>query len=163
MARSSNDTMSHEGDSLDPDTAAALVAAQRATPATGDDAAVERVRSKLMQRIAADSLAHHTFVPAGEGRWHSFGAGIQRKVLQESDGVMSYLLKFAPGAVLPAHRHPMDEECVVLEGTLRVGDRLLPPGSFHAVRKEVLDCDSTSDEGCVIYLRGASPKAEHLV
>lgn len=89
--------------------------------------------------------------------------GIERKVLHESGGVMSYLLKFAPGAVLPAHRHPVDEECVVIEGTLRIGDRLLPAGSFHMVRADVLDADSSSDEGALIYLRGASPRAEQLV
>ncbi|WP_228488304.1 cupin domain-containing protein [Caenimonas koreensis] len=155
--------MSQKGDSLDPDIAQALNAAQRATSSAGDDAAVERVRSRLMQNIAADSASHHTFVPAGQGPWRNFLPGIQRKVLQEQAGVMSYLLKFAPGAVLPAHRHPVDEECVVLEGTLRIGDHLLPPGSFHAVRKDVLDCDSSSDEGCVIYLRGASPRSEQLV
>ena len=149
-------------DSLDPGIADALNAAQR--PADGSDAAaVSRVRSRLMQRIAADSVPFHTTVPADAGTWHSFLPGIQRKVLHESDGVMSYLLKFAPGAVLPAHRHPVDEECVVLEGKLRIGDMVLPPGSFHRVARDVLDADSTSDEGAVIYLRGASPRAEHLV
>ena len=88
---------------------------------------------------------------------------IDRKVLHEQDGVMSYLLRFAPGAVLPAHRHPVDEECVVLEGTIRIGALKLGPGGYHHVPKDVLDADSTSDEGCVIYLRGASPRPEHLV
>jgi hypothetical protein len=70
---------------------------------------------------------------------------------------------FAPGAVLPAHRDAIDEECVVLEGRLRIGALELGPGGFHMVHKDVLDADSISDEGAIVYLRGASPKAEHLV
>ena len=33
----------------------------------------------------------------------------------------------------------------------------------HRVRKHVPDADSTTDEGTVIFLRGATPKAEHRV
>ncbi|MDB5870900.1 MAG: anti-sigma factor [Ramlibacter sp.] len=147
---------------LDPDIVEALAAAQ-APEDTGDAAALQRVRSRVMQRIAADSAPHHLTIPADAGNWHGFLPGIQRKVLHEQGGVMSYLLKFASGAVLPAHRHPHDEECVVLEGRLRVGELTLGPGSFHMVRQDVLHADIASDDGCVIYLRGASPKAEHLV
>src|SRR5207248_3144650 len=110
-----------------------------------------------------DSVRHHTALHADAGQWHPLLPGIQRKVLHEQDGVMSYLLKFAPGAVLPAHRHPVDEECVVVEGILKIGELVLPPGSYHRVRRDVLDADSTSDEGAIVFLRGATPKAEQLV
>ena len=146
---------------LDPDIAQAITAAQRAGEA--DQAAIGRVRAKLMKRIAQDSVGHHTAVHADDGRWHALLPGIERKVLHEEDGVMSYLLKFAPGAVLPAHRHPVDEECVVISGVLRIGPLVLPAGSYHRVRNGVLDADSTSDEGAIIFLRGATPKAEQLV
>jgi anti-sigma factor ChrR (cupin superfamily) len=147
---------------LDPDIVAALIAAQRPDN-DADAAALQRVRARLMRQVAADSTSHHVAIAAEAGSWHRFLPGIERKVLQEREGVMSYLLKFAPGAVLPAHRHPHDEECVVLEGTLRIGDLVLGAGGFHSVRRDVLDADSTTEEGCLIYLRGASPKAEHLV
>jgi anti-sigma factor ChrR (cupin superfamily) len=147
---------------LDADIVDALIAAQRPDDAA-DAAALQRVRSRLMKLVAADSTSHHVAIAAQAGSWHRFLPGIERKVLQEREGVMSYLLKFAPGAVLPAHRHPHDEECVVLEGTLRIGDLVLGPGGFHSVRRDVLDADSTTEEGCLIYLRGASPRAEHLV
>ncbi|NPC56890.1 cupin domain-containing protein [Caenimonas soli] len=154
--------MSDRNPLLDPDIVDALSTAQRPDDAT-DAAAVQRVRARLMQRIAQDSVSHHIAIPADAGSWRAFLPGIERKVLHEREGVMSYLLKFAPGAVLPAHRHPIDEECVVLEGRLRIGTLELGPGGFHMVRKDVLDADTISDEGAIIYLRGASPKAEHLI
>ena len=147
--------------SIDPKLANAITAAQTAD--AEDAAAIARVRSRVMQQIAQDSVRHHVTLPAHEGAWHRLLPGIERKVLHEQDGVMSYLLRFAPGAVLPAHRHPIDEECVVLEGTLRIGSLVLGPGGYHRVPHDVLDADSTSDDGCVIFLRGATPKAEHLV
>ena len=147
---------------LDLDIARALTAAHG--PADRADAqTVQRVRSRLLQSIAAESTPQHVAIAADAGRWQALLPGIQRKVLHEEAGVMSYLLKFAPGAVLPAHRHPIDEECVVLEGTLSVGPLVLGPGGFHRVRAGVLDADSTTGEGCVIYLRGATPKAEQIV
>ena len=146
---------------LDADILSAL--AEGVAPADDDGGAIDRVRARLMKRIARDSVQHHLTIPADEGRWHTLLPGIRRKVLHESGGVMSYLLRFEPGAVLPAHRHPVDEECIVLEGTLCIGDMRLPAGSFHMVRANVLDADSTTDEGTLIYLRGASPREEQLV
>lgn len=149
------------GGALDEDILQALGADQAPDPDSAG--AVDRVRVKLMQRIAADSTRHHVFIAPDQGRWHRLLPGIERKVLQESGGVMSYLLRFAPGAVLPAHRHPVDEECIVIEGTLRIGERLLPAGSFHMVRAHVLDADSSSDAGALIYLRGATPQPEQIL
>jgi quercetin dioxygenase-like cupin family protein len=153
--------MSGRNDALDPAVVDAITAAQR--PEAEDAAAIARVRSRVMQAIAQDSVRHHTALDAAQGAWHRFLPGIDRKVLHEQAGIMSYLLRFAPGAVLPAHRHPVDEECVVLEGTIRIGSLQLGPGAFHHVPADVLDADSVSDEGCVIYLRGATPKAEHVL
>jgi hypothetical protein len=98
--------MSDSQPALDPDIVDALALAQRADD-SADAAALARVRSKLMKRIAADAAGEHLTVAADGGRWHPFLPGIERKVLHERDGLMSYLLKFAPGAVLPAHRHPV--------------------------------------------------------
>jgi hypothetical protein len=146
---------------LDPGLIGALGRAQQPHDAPGGT--LERVRAQLIKRIAAASVPHHLAVHADEGGWRALLPGIERKVLHEEAGVMSYLLRFAPGAVLPAHRHPVDEECVVLSGVLRIGPLVLPAGSYHRVRAGVLDADSTSDEGAVIFLRGATPHASQLV
>ncbi|TWO69069.1 hypothetical protein FN976_20230 [Caenimonas sedimenti] len=147
---------------LAADIARALTEAQHAGDEP-DAAAVARVRTRVMRRIADDSIGRHTAIPADSDGWHGFLPGIRRKVLHEANGIMSYLLRFEPGAVLPAHRHPVDEECVVIEGVLRIGPLVLGPGGFHRVPQGVPDVDSVSDEGCLIYLRGATPKAEQLV
>ena len=129
----------------------------------GDEALIQRVRTRLMKQIAAESGGHHGLVVAGSGVWRPFLPGIERQVLHEAEGIMCYLLRFAPGATLPAHRHPADEECVVLQGAVRVGRQLLPAGSFQKVSRNRVESDTTSDEGAVIYLRGASPRPEFML
>lgn len=152
-------------DPLDPDLTLALAGAQREAPlSAADDALLARVRTRVLRQVAHESvLPHHVAVAADQGQWKAFLPGIQRKVLHLEGGVMSYLLRFEPGAVLPAHRHPVDEECVVVQGRLRIGPLTLEAGSYHRVPQGVLDADSTSDEGALIFLRGAVPREEQLV
>ncbi len=122
-----------------------------------------RVRHRLLERISQGESRHLTVQPS-EDTWQAFQDGVMIKVLHEADGVMSYLLRLAAGAVLPAHRHPVDEECVVLEGSVRIGTQLVVgAGGFHLARKDALHAPITSDEGATIFLRGASPHPAAVV
>jgi anti-sigma factor ChrR (cupin superfamily) len=77
--------------------------------------------------------------------------GIQIKVLykDEEAGEMTCLLKWEPGARLPFHMHPENEQSLVLEGSFsdhdgicRAGEYVWrTPGSMH---------ETHSAEGCVI-------------
>jgi anti-sigma factor ChrR (cupin superfamily) len=122
-------------------------------------AAHERVKRRLLQRIAADNTPQHLTHPPGPEGWQPFGAGVQIKVLYEEGGVMSYLLRLAAGAALPPHRHPVDEECVVLEGEVQIGTLRVGAGGFHLGRKNLLHDALRSDGGALIFLRGAVPEA----
>ena len=147
---------------LDEDLLRALTAAQR--PAAVDPERATRLRSRMLQRIAAASTPAHIALPAEAGTWRPFLPGIERKVLHVHGEVMSYLLRYQPGAVLPAHHHPLDEECIVLEGDLCIGpDLVLGPGGFHLALAGQPHESSTSRHGNVIYLRGAKPRPEHVL
>jgi len=68
------------------------------------------------------------------------------------------------GALLPAHRHPMDEECIVLEGTLKVGTRIeVGPGGYHLAHQGALHAPVSTRTGATIFLRGAVPEADHAL
>lgn len=128
-----------------------------------DRAFAARIKRRLLMRIADDQRPRHLTVRTQDGDWQPFGPGLRLKVLHEADGVMSYLVRLAPGAALPVHRHPIDEECVVLEGELRIGDLVVAAGGFHLGRKDVLHAPITTVDGALIYLRGAVPELETLV
>jgi ChrR Cupin-like domain len=162
----------HEGEAvLEADVLAAFAAGQAPEPI--DPRLHGKVRRRLLGRIA-DAETSHLTVPADRHAaaheaapetppWRPFLEGIRIKVLQRSGGVMSYLLEFAPGAVLPPHRHPQDEECIVLEGALRIGTLTLQAGGFHMAKKDALHAPITTLDGAVIYLRGAIPEVDQLI
>ena len=122
-----------------------------------------RVKHRVLDRIARAETTHTT-LHAGAGLWQPFKNGVDIKVLNEADGVMSYLLRLAPGAVVDAHRHPVDEECMVLEGVVRIGDDLeVHAGGFHLAHTGTLHAPITSELGATMFLRGASPHMADLV
>ena len=121
------------------------------------------IKRRVLERVA-DTEDTHLTVDVGDGHWQPFGEGVQITVLREHQGVMSYLLRLAPGARLPAHRHPMDEECIVLEGTLKVGTRIeVGPGGYHLAHQGALHAPVSTLTGATIFLRGAVPEAEHAL
>lgn len=147
---------------IDSDIAFALAAAQESGVAPAGT--VHRVRASVMKRIAKDSVSAHPTVHTGDDGWASFLPLIDCKILNQIGGIASYLLRMQPGAVLPAHRHPIDEECIVIEGVLHIGDKLkLTAGEFHLGRKDLPHDTITTDTGALIFLRGATPHAELML
>ena len=122
-----------------------------------------RMRRRLLNRVA-DTEERLLTVQADGQAWQDFSPGVQIQVLREHQGVLSYLLRLAPGASLPAHRHPLDEECLVLAGNLRVGSRIeVGPGGYHLAPQGALHAAISSQTGATIFLRGAVPEIGHAL
>lgn len=87
--------------------------------------------------------------------YQPFRDGIEIARLREDDPAVA-LLRYAPGARVPMHRHNGLEMICVLDGaqsdergTYDVGDVVLnPPGSVHSV---------WSDPGCVVLILWEKP------
>lgn len=125
--------------------------------APGDS--VARVRRRVFDRIAQDCTGRHLTVRAGPDGWVPLLEGIRCKVLRDEGKVLSCLLLLAPGATLPTHRHRVDEECIVLNGELRIGDSLVVrAGDYHVGRAGVLHAPITTAGGALLFLHGA-PRA----
>lgn len=58
--------------------------------------------------------------------------GVEQKTLliDRASGVMTVLLKMAPGAKLPDHEHVLIEQTYLLSGTLVCGEGSVTPGNF---------------------------------
>jgi len=131
--------------------------------AGGMPAQARIIRRRLMQRVADADVSHVT-VDRADGHWQPLLAGVEIKVLREHLGLLSYLLRLEPGATLPPHRHPVDEECVVLEGRLRIGSQIeLGPGGYHLAHAGALHAMISTVGGATIYLRGAVPDASQVL
>lgn len=122
-----------------------------------DSALIARVRARVLDAVARDAGAPHHTVRASAGSWETVAPGVERKVLWERGGATSCMLRMAPGTSFPAHAHPIDEECVVLEGSLRIGaDLLLRPGDFHVGLNGMAHETASTQDGCLCFLRTAS-------
>jgi anti-sigma factor ChrR (cupin superfamily) len=97
-------------------------------------------------------------IMAGEINWQPFKTGIEihRLYGELGAGRAAALLRYAPGASLPTHRHAGFEQILVLEGS-QVDDLgkyskgtvvVNAPGSEHAV---------FSPEGCVVFVTWELP------
>lgn len=129
-----------------------------------ETAVVGRVHRKVLERIAEASTGQHLTIAGDAGDWQPFLAGVECKVLMEDGESMSYLLRLQPGAVIPSHRHSRDEECVVLQGALRIGCQLVvAAGGYHVARAGVLHAPITTEEGALIFLRGEIVSAGQFV
>lgn len=122
----------------------------------GDDALIARVRNRVLASIRLDPRFPFSTVPASDEGWTEIGPGVSRKVLWATPSAQSCLVRLAPGAAVPGHEHPIDEECVVLQGCLRIGaDIVLHPGDFHVARAGSRHEIASSETGALVYLRGA--------
>ena len=104
-------------------------------PQPGDAALLARVKDRVMAAVTQQSGNLHRTVRADSGGWERVGEGVERKFLWQSGDALSCLMRLAPGAVVAGHMHAMDEECVVLEGSLRIGSDTLSTTLNSASRK----------------------------
>jgi anti-sigma factor ChrR (cupin superfamily) len=103
----------------------------------------------LLDRDRFDDFAWRPFRPGVEVVWLHRGDA-------DTGAGASALLRYAPGATVPAHVHPDVEHVLVLagaqrddHGVYRRGDVAVnPPDSRHAV---------ASEEGCVVLVIWARP------
>jgi anti-sigma factor ChrR (cupin superfamily) len=112
-----------------------------------------RLRSTLLARLPTAAMR---VTRADEGEWRPLLPGVRIKRLrgEADDGTETNLWRLDPGAVLPPHEHRLDEECLVLEGsvmhegiTYRAGDYLLAlAGRPHGLFR--------SSEGALLLIRG---------
>jgi len=132
-------------------------------PPAGSPGQARAIRGRLMERVA-DADTSHLTIDGGAGDWQPFLHGVAIKVLREHEGMLSYLLRLEPGATLPRHRHPCDEECIVLEGRLRVGSRVeIGPGGYHLAHGGALHATISTEAGATLFLRGAVPEASQVL
>jgi hypothetical protein len=115
-----------------------------------------RPSTDLWRRIeaavdAADSNGPATVVNLRrEEGWRRYTRDVQIKKLWDDD---TFLLRCAPGGVLPAHKHPRFEHCVVLEGDMIVGGETYRSGDYHGVPAHIAHQDITSRTGLLMLVR----------
>jgi quercetin dioxygenase-like cupin family protein len=92
--------------------------------------------------------------PSGR-RWHEAGDGVEVLPLRGDEEVASMLVRFAPGGAVADHRHALDEDCLVLEGEMFLGDILLRAGDYQLAPAGGGHFGECSERGVLFFFHGA--------
>lgn len=94
-------------------------------------------------------------VRADAGHWIPLMGGVDIKILHidATQGMQTALWRLQPGAVLPAHGHSQDEECLVLEGEIQQGGQVYRQGDFHLGLAGHDHQAFTTDIGALLLIR----------
>jgi quercetin dioxygenase-like cupin family protein len=155
-------------DNLLPDdvTAALLASLSTDEPKTPSATRLAKMKKSVLARIArheagmeetrkvsADKRGPITTFRAVERAWAPFCPGVEVILLFDDGRASSWLTRLEPGAKLPPHFHPGDEESLVLEGSCFLGDAYLIQGDYMVARAGSRHGDVYSPDGCVLFVR----------
>jgi hypothetical protein len=133
--------------------------AAEATPPAG----LNGLKVKLLARIAAEPQVKKALPPGGmeivpgitavlveKAEWIATPLpGLEYKLLHidEEGGTSTRLLRFAPGATYPSHRHGGPEEVFVLQGSVFLNGIRLKAGDYCRAEAGTTEPMAYSDEG----------------
>jgi hypothetical protein len=111
---------------------------------------------RLAQRIGVETgtAAAPEPPPVPAAGWEEAAPGISYKILErdtERERV-SMLVRLAPGAAYPPHRHAGLEELYLLDGELFIDGRKLYPGDYNRSEVGTADQHVWSETGCTCVL-----------
>jgi anti-sigma factor ChrR (cupin superfamily) len=122
---------------------------------------VLRPPTSLQNRLAlriAEETGKPPVPPPGElwsePEWEGVAPGIECKLLANDteNHRVSMLVRLAPGASYPSHRHAGEEELHLLDGGLWIDERKLVPGDYNYGAPGAGDERVWSETGCTCLL-----------
>ncbi len=113
------------------------------------------LRQRLLDRIAASSPAGIEVRYASGAQWRPMGTpGVTYRQLymDPASGMVTILVRMAPGARYPSHLHTRAEQCLVIEGDLRQPGDVLRAGDFVLAREGSVHPTTWSEDGNLLLL-----------
>jgi quercetin dioxygenase-like cupin family protein len=97
---------------------------------------------------------HSQVLRERDALWEDFGPGIRRRVVWQQGQESCYLARAEAGAYVPPHGHHVDEECLMVEGELFLGDILLREGEFQLAPAGLEHGRVQAASETLLYVRG---------
>lgn len=148
----------NDSSALDEDTLL-LLAENQVAPGLSSDMKA-RMKAKVLDQIVQEETASapgFKTIRVSEGEWVSPVPGAQVKILHQDGDSLTYLARLEAGFEMQGHPHPVDEECIMLEGDLWLGDLHLKAGDYHYAEKGVHHGRLKTDTGALVFLKGPLP------
>lgn len=114
------------------------------------------LKAELLNRLAAAApVTGYTILAADDTAFRPLpypGVSMRLLHVDRARQMFSCLLRFAPGARLPAHPHSHPEECMVLDGAVIVAGVRLTAGDYQRVEAGVSHVEQWSDTGGTAFI-----------
>jgi len=144
-------------DALDAATVQRIAAAM--LPVELTQAERDALHARILARVQADAPSGTFTNRASDMKWVTVGPGVDIKVLRtdRERNDQTVLIRMQPGSVVVGHRHTQEEECLVLEGEVFIGDYRLGQGDMHVARPGVVHAPITAPHGALLMIRSEVP------
>lgn len=116
----------------------------------------QALREQLLARLDDASAPEGSYtIRATAGEWVEITPLIAMKMLRldRQQKNQTALWRLQPGAVAPAHFHTQEEECMVLEGEIRMGRHTVRQGDMHIALLGSADPPITTERGALLLVR----------
>lgn len=115
------------------------------------------VRARVLELIRATPQRDVNFLRSSEGNWRPVPMlkGIDFKKLSSNKerNTVTLLMRFVPGAILPAHVNHGAEDAFIVAGSCTLGGIPAAAGDFHHIEGgELHEEIVASHEGCLVLL-----------
>lgn len=116
---------------------------------------LERIRRSRALRSFTEAMPGVHILRAEEKDWRPTpypGVAYKSIYLDSATSMATSLLKFAPGAVYPPHRHTGIEHCLVVEGQVATGDVTIGQGDYEIAMPGSVHSPIRSETGAVLLI-----------
>jgi len=137
---------------------AAVAAGETAALAELYDSTVAKVHTLVQAIVRSATDAEEVtcdVLRSTDGTWTDFCPGVRLKILDEdpSSSTRTYLVSMESGAIVPEHPHSLEEQCLVLEGEVWVGDHPLRSGDWHVAKPVSHHGNFSTRTGCLLLIK----------
>ena len=119
----------------------------------------ERLRRRIIEQAREQAPEGTHTLRADEAAWIQIAPFVAIRELRrdEASGTHTSLMRMHPGDAIPAHRHLLEEEFMVLEGECHIGTHKLVAGDIHIAAAGSWHEPVTTRSGVLVLLRGEYP------
>jgi len=114
------------------------------------------LKARLMASIAETQKAEPHILRQDEGTWKKTkfeGVTFKSLYIDRETEMHTLILRLAPGAGYPRHRHSRPEQCLVLSGDVEIDKSVqLGPGDFEWVDGQTTHDSVTTKDGCQLLI-----------
>jgi quercetin dioxygenase-like cupin family protein len=121
----------------------------------------ESMRSRIQRRVTSEAPLKTRTIRSGEGDWVKVNELVMVKTLRldREANSQTVMIRMLPGGVVVGHRHSQEEECLVVEGEIEIGEHRLFQGDMHIAAPGSVHVPITTRTGALLMIRSEIPPA----